>query len=52
MGYKEFRCLLNLFMVSDPWPLSPTDRELMESMLDRISQERGYEHWLDAYHKY
>ena len=52
MNDKEFRCLLDLFMVSDPWPLD--DREsnkILGEMLDRLARERSFKDWVGAYHR-
>lgn len=48
---KEFRYLLDLYMVSDPWPLGDGESdEVLGKMLDRVSKERGFASWLEAYH--
>jgi len=51
MSDKEFRVLLNLFMVSDPWPLTDSEQEQMEEMLNREAVKRGHENWVVAYHE-
>jgi len=53
MTDKEFRCLLDLFMVSDPWPLEDGEsNEIIGKMLDRLSRERGYQDWVGAFHRF
>ena len=51
MTVHELRVLLDLFMVSDPWPLEDAGHRLMEAMLDRESLARGHENWVVAYHE-
>lgn len=52
MSEREFRILLNWFMVSDPWPLSKEDNDEIRSMLDEESVRRGFSDWVDAYHNH
>ncbi len=48
---KEFRCLLDLYMASDPWPLDDGEsNDILGKMLDRISKEHGFSSWVEAYH--
>lgn len=49
---KELRVLLDLFMVSDPWPLNDESRNVLESMLNEAAQCIGCDNWIDAYHNY
>lgn len=47
----EFRALLDLFMVSDPWPLrSSTHETTVEMLLTTESESRGFGSWIEAYH--
>ena len=46
----EFRVLLNLWMVSDPWPLSEKEGEAFHSFMERKSVGRGYTDIVDAFH--
>lgn len=59
----EFRALLDLFMASDPWPVTvpnetggtgrQTDLEnhnAIQDCLDRNAKARGFDTWVDAYH--
>ena len=57
----ELRVLLDLFMVSDPWPLEEGPAEwrahkpshmTMLWLVDSESRLRGYEDWVDAYHNH
>lgn len=48
MSDTELRALLDLFMCSDPWPLSMGEQKTIEAMLDREAQRRGYEGWVEA----
>ena len=51
MTDTEFKFLLDLYMVSDPWPLNDgQSNEIIGEMLNRESRERGYDGWVDAYH--
>lgn len=51
MTEKQFRSLLNLHMTSDPTPLpEPQDNEV-ENFLNEEARRRGFEDWVDAYHK-
>ena len=51
MTNTEFRALLNLMMVSDPWPLSKEENDILEHMLDTEARVRGYDGWIVAYHE-
>ena len=48
----SFKAMLEWFMVSDPWPLTEEQHELIRWVLDAESQKRGYENWVVAYHEY
>lgn len=52
MNDQEFRVLLDLCMVSDPWPLGEDERETFDRMLKRESERRGFDSWVVAYHEY
>lgn len=59
MDDVQFRCFLDLMMVSDPWPLgggSPTDTHYSHTALEHLanveSAKRGFSSWFDAYHKF
>ena len=53
MSDKEFRVLLDLFMVSDPWPLDEEEsQETIRHMLNEESRTIGYADWVEAYHKF
>jgi hypothetical protein len=46
----EFRVLLELVMVSHPWPLDK-GADVIKKLLDSEAQIREYDGWIDAYHK-
>lgn len=48
---QEFGTLLNLVMVSDPWPLGPLERDRIVEMLNEEAQSRNYDDWIHAYHE-
>lgn len=52
MKDNEFRMLLDLRMVSDPWPLDEQASETMLEMLNRKAALEGYMDWVDAYHRF
>lgn len=52
MSDEIFRILLDLFMVSDPWPLAKESNDLLEAELNRESTARGYDAWQVAFHEF
>lgn len=52
MSDKIFRILLDLFMVSDPWPLSKESNDLLEAELNEEAALRGYDAWEVAFHEF
>lgn len=48
----QFRALLNLMMVSDPWPLSDEEHDRIDWLLDCEAQARGFDRWTEAYHEF
>ena len=50
MANEEFRAMLDLYMVSDPWPLEDREHKIIGDMLDREAGKFGYEGWVEAYH--
>ena len=46
-----FCVLLELCMVSDPWPLSH-GHEIFTDFLDDEARRRGFCDWIEAYHKF
>ena len=48
----EFRALLDLLMVSDPWPLDDRAHGVLLKLLTSESAARGYESWETAYHEH
>lgn len=45
----EFQVLLDLMMVSDPWPLQD-GRDILVRLLNAESRQRDHASWIDAYH--
>lgn len=41
---------VDLFMVSDPWPLDDDAHTRIETFLDAESVRAGFVDWLDLYH--
>jgi hypothetical protein len=46
-----FAIILELFMISDPWPLEEEKNATLEAALNEMAQERGFENWVAAYHQ-
>lgn len=51
MNDEEFRALLDLYMVSDPWPLTSEKSNTIRKLLSGEAQERGFDGWVEAYHE-
>jgi hypothetical protein len=49
---EEYRVLLNLAMVSDPWPLDEGEDKTFQGLLNRGAKSRGYTTWIEAYHEH
>lgn len=47
-----FRVLLDLYMVSDPWPLSSAADDTLHALIDAEGQARGFGDWVTAYHRF
>jgi len=50
MSDEMFRTLLNLWMVSDPWPLSDAEKTIFDDELLVECRNRNYQYIEDAYH--
>lgn len=50
MDRAEFRAMLDLFMASDPTPLTKEQDESLRMWLDKESRARGFNSWVDAFH--
>lgn len=48
---KQLIALLNLWMVSDPWPNSAEDHDTLLGLMNAEATERGYDDWVVAYHE-
>jgi hypothetical protein len=51
MTIEELEALTELLMVSDPWPLEPWSKDVLNNYADGMAQVLGYDDWIDAYHK-
>lgn len=49
---REFLALMNLMMVSDPFPTTHEDQSILKRLLLKESKARGYESWTVAYHEF
>jgi hypothetical protein len=49
MSDEQFRVLMSLVMVSDPWPLQVGKSDIDE-LLDDEARFRGFCDWIAAYH--
>jgi len=48
-----FRALLDLFMVSDPWPLEDEQsKAVLFGFICAEASKRGYSDWMNAYHDF
>lgn len=47
-----FRVLLDLYMVSDPWPLSDRENGVLFAFLSAEASKRGFDSWTEAYHEF
>lgn len=53
MNDLEFRILLDLYMVSDPWPLDDSEsNNVIGGLLNRESKKRGFDGWIVAFHQF
>lgn len=52
----EYRAFLDLFMCSDPWPISGDDGQFAHSTLENLANNealnRGYDDWVVAFHEF
>lgn len=51
MSDEQFRVLMSLVMVSDPWPLQIGHSE-MNDLLDDEARQRGFCDWIEAFHEW
>lgn len=47
-----FRMLLNLVMVTDPWPLNDSENTTFIDWMNHESQLWGFPSWVEAYHQF
>lgn len=50
LSAQEFSALMNLMMVSDPWPISDIEGDRIVDMLNEEARSRDYKDWVEAYH--
>lgn len=48
----QFRALLDLWMVTDPWPLEAWQDDELVRLLDTEAQRRGFTERVEAYHRF
>lgn len=46
----ELKCMANLLMVSDPWPLMPRKKNKIEDYLNKMAKKHGFDNWTALYH--
>ena len=51
MKRHQFRALLDLLMVSDPWPLDKAGEVILKTFADREAKTWGFQDWIEAYMK-
>jgi len=51
MPDNQFKAFLSLLVCSDPWPTPQPEEDILKALADDMSVGRGYEDWIDAYHK-
>ena len=49
MKKHEFRALVDLFMVSDPWPLDKAGEVILKAFADEEAKRWGFSNWIEAY---
>lgn len=49
---EQFRMLLDLTMVTDPWPLGPDENDILIAFITEQSEAFGYNDWVEAYHRF
>jgi hypothetical protein len=52
MSDEGFAVLLELLMVSDPWPLRGGTDAYLKADADQEARKRGYCDWVEAYHAF
>lgn len=51
MNDNQFQSFLDPLMVSDPWPLTESDHQMLLAYANAESGKRGYDGWIHAYHE-
>jgi len=49
---KEFRALLDWWMVSDPWPIKADQATTVDELLSKEARARGFHSSVQAYHDF
>jgi len=50
MTLEELSVLVELIIVSDPWPLDKHSEEVLKDFANKQSQLHGFHDWIDAAH--
>lgn len=51
MDDVQYKCFLELLMVSDPFPSNdPVNEIILKDFADQEAQKRGFKNWIEAYH--
>jgi hypothetical protein len=55
MTEKEFACVLEWYMCSDPWPVPGEpgidNQQSIDEMLNKLALSFGFSDWVSTYHK-
>ncbi|OGD09392.1 MAG: hypothetical protein A2Y86_05255 [Candidatus Aminicenantes bacterium RBG_13_62_12] len=51
MKRHELRVLVDLLMVSDPWPLDEAGEVILKDFADKEARRQGLDNWIEAYMK-
>lgn len=51
MNDEAYKVMLELRMVSDPWPLEAAKLKVLDAELNNQASVRGFKDWVDAYHR-
>ena len=49
---SEYSALMNLMMVSDPWPTTEIQKRTITDLLNEEAKRRNYDDWIEAYHAF
>ena len=51
LSNEEAVAFWNLMMVSDPWPLTKPEENVLQRLADNEAKARGFDSWYVAYHE-